>query len=41
MKETKIEALQEVIDPLQEKLNDQSRRLDVVFENHVEPYQSA
>ena len=31
MKETKIQALQEMIDSLEEKINDQGRRLDVLM----------
>ena len=30
-KETKIQALQEMIDSLEEKINDQARRLDVLM----------
>src|SRR4029077_1454480 len=33
MKDTKIQALQEMIDSLEQKINDQSRRLDVLNSN--------
>jgi SMC interacting uncharacterized protein involved in chromosome segregation len=33
MKETKIQALQEMIDSLEQKTNDQTRRLDVLSDN--------